>query len=149
MARDAGAAETARRRLCPLRGLREKVVVRHRGRAGRGAPAIAERRLPKATRVAVTARGPGVVRSKPPSSGGAAAFRLDIPDAGDVNARIEDIAATLWPSTPSPTTPGGTGWRRFFFFFFPGTERTLGSYIDINRGPIRINHQSVACPPTV
>ena len=94
-----------------MRGLQGKVVVITG--AGRGVgQAIAERLAAEGARVAVTDVDEKSALSSAAGLEGAAGFRLDITDAAEVSARVEEIASALGPIDALVNTPGGTGWRR-------------------------------------
>ena len=117
-----------------MRGLREKVVVVTG--AGRGVgQAIAERLAAEGARVAVTDVDRESALATAAALDGAAGFRLDITDAGEVNARIQEIAFTLGPID---ALVNNAGWDRLAPFL--ETDEDLWErIIDINlRGPIRI-----------
>jgi len=117
-----------------LRGLREKVVVVTGAGRGMGR-AIAERLAAEGARVAVTDVDRESALSTAAALDGAAGFRLDITDAGEVVARVEEIVAALGPID---ALVNNAGWDRLAPFL--DTDEDLWErLIDINlRGPIRM-----------
>jgi 2-hydroxycyclohexanecarboxyl-CoA dehydrogenase len=117
-----------------VRGLREKVVVVTGAGRGMG-QAIAERLAAEGARVAVTDVDRESALATAAALNGAAGFRLDITDAGEVSARIAEIAATLGPID---ALVNNAGWDRLAPFL-ETDEDLWDRIIDINlRGPIRI-----------
>jgi len=117
-----------------VRGLREKVVVVTGAGRGMGR-AMAERLAAEGARVAVTDVDRESALTTAAVLDGAAGFRLDITDAGEVSARIAEIAATLGPID---ALVNNAGWDRLAPFL--ETDEDLWErIIDINlRGPIRM-----------
>jgi 2-hydroxycyclohexanecarboxyl-CoA dehydrogenase len=117
-----------------VRGLQDKVVLVTGAGRGMG-KAIAERLTAEGARVAVT----DVVRETALETAGAldgaAGYRLDITDAGEVNTRVEEIVAALGPID---ALVNNAGWDRLAPFL--ETDEDLWErLIDINlRGPIRM-----------
>jgi NAD(P)-dependent dehydrogenase (short-subunit alcohol dehydrogenase family) len=79
-----------------VRGLQDKVVVVTGAGRGMG-QAMAERLAAEGARVAVTDVDRESALSTAAALDGAAGFRLDITDAAEVSARIEEIVAALGP----------------------------------------------------
>ena len=117
-----------------MRGLREKVVLVTGAGRGMGR-AIAERLAAEGARVAVTDVDRESALSTAAALDGAAGFRLDITDAGEVVARVEEIVAALGPID---ALVNNAGWDRLAPFL--DTDEDLWErLIDINlRGPIRM-----------
>jgi 2-hydroxycyclohexanecarboxyl-CoA dehydrogenase len=116
-----------------VRGLGEKVVVVTGAGRGMGR-AIAERLAAEGARVAVTDVDRESALATAGALDGAAAFRLDITDAGEVTARIEEIVATLGPID---ALVNNAGWDQLAPFL-ETDEDLWDRIIDINlRGPIR------------
>ena len=117
-----------------MRGLRDKIVVVTGAGRGMGR-AIAERLAAEGARVAVTDVDGESALTTAAALDGAAGFRLDITDAGEVSARIAEIAATLGPID---ALVNNAGWDRLAPFL--ETDEDLWErIIDINlRGPIRM-----------
>jgi 2-hydroxycyclohexanecarboxyl-CoA dehydrogenase len=117
-----------------VKGLRDKVVVVTGAGRGMGR-AIAERLAAEGARVAVTDVDRDSALTTAGALDGAAGFRLDITDAGEVSARIEEIVATLGPID---ALVNNAGWDRLAPFL-ETDEDLWDRIIDINlRGPIRI-----------
>ena len=117
-----------------MRGLQGKVVVITG--AGRGVgQAIAERLAAEGARVAVTDVDEKSALSSAAGLEGAAGFRLDITDAAEVSARVEEIASALGPID---ALVNNAGWDRLAPFL-ETDEDLWDRIIDINlRGPIRM-----------
>ena len=117
-----------------MRGLQGKVVVVTG--AGRGVgQAIAERLAAEGARVAVTDVDEKSALSGAAGLEGAAGFRLDITDAAEVSARVDEIAAALGPID---ALVNNAGWDRLAPFL-ETDEDLWDRVIDINlRGPIRM-----------
>jgi 2-hydroxycyclohexanecarboxyl-CoA dehydrogenase len=117
-----------------VRGLRDKVVVVTGAGRGMG-KAIAERLAEEGARVAVTDVDKESALSTAAGLAGAAGFRLDITDAAEVSARIEEIVAALGPID---ALVNNAGWDRLGPFL-ETDEDLWDRLIDINlRGPIRL-----------
>jgi 2-hydroxycyclohexanecarboxyl-CoA dehydrogenase len=117
-----------------MRGLRDKVVVVTGAGRGMG-QAIAERLAAEGARVAVTDVDEKSALSTAAGLEGAAGFRLDITDAAEVSARIDEIVATLGPID---ALVNNAGWDRLAPFL-ETDEDLWDRVIDINlRGPIRM-----------
>jgi 2-hydroxycyclohexanecarboxyl-CoA dehydrogenase len=126
-----------------VRGLRERVVVVTGAGRGMGR-AIAERLAAEGARVAVTdvdgdsalATARALERAvSSNASGSAAGFRLDITDAAEVRARVDEIVAALGPID---ALVNNAGWDRMAPFL-ETDEDLWDRIIDINlRGPIRM-----------
>ena len=117
-----------------MRGLEGKVVLVTG--AGRGVGrAIAERLAEEGARVAVTDLDEKSAISTAAVLEGAAGFRLDITDAGEVIRRVDEIVATLGPID---ALVNNAGWDRLAPFL--DTDEDLWErLLDINlRGPIRM-----------
>ncbi len=117
-----------------MRGLEGKVVVVTG--AGRGVgKAIAERLAEEGARVAVTDLDEKSAVSTAAALEGAAGFRLDITDAGEVARRVDEIVAALGPID---ALVNNAGWDRLAPFL--DTDEDLWErLLDINlRGPIRM-----------
>jgi 2-hydroxycyclohexanecarboxyl-CoA dehydrogenase len=97
--------------------------------------AIAERLTDEGARVAVTDVNRQSALSTAAALDGAAGFRLDITDAGEVGARIDEIVAALGPID---ALVNNAGWDRMAPFL-ETDEDLWDRIIDINlRGPIRM-----------
>ena len=117
-----------------MKGLRDKVVVVTGAGRGMGR-AIAERLADEGARVAVTDVNRESALSTAAALDGAAGFRLDITDAGEVSARIDEIVAALGPID---ALVNNAGWDRMAPFL-ETDEDLWDRIIDINlRGPIRM-----------
>jgi 2-hydroxycyclohexanecarboxyl-CoA dehydrogenase len=117
-----------------MKGLEGKVVLVTG--AGRGVgKAIAERLTEEGARVAVTDLDEKTALGTAGALDGATGFRLDITDAGEVNRRVDEIAAALGPID---ALVNNAGWDRLAPFL--DTDEDLWEQlIDINlRGPIRM-----------
>jgi 2-hydroxycyclohexanecarboxyl-CoA dehydrogenase len=117
-----------------VRGLRDKVVIVTGAGRGMGR-AIAERLAAEGARVAVTDVDRESALKTADALDGAAGFRLDITDAAEVSARVEEIVAALGPID---ALVNNAGWDRLAPFL--DTDEDLWErLIDINlRGPIRM-----------
>jgi 2-hydroxycyclohexanecarboxyl-CoA dehydrogenase len=117
-----------------VRGLQDKVVLVTGAGRGMG-QAIAERLTAEGARVAVTDVDRDTALKTAGALDGAAGFRLDITDAAEVNARVEEIVAVLGPID---ALVNNAGWDRLAPFL--ETDEDLWErLIDINlRGPIRM-----------
>jgi 2-hydroxycyclohexanecarboxyl-CoA dehydrogenase len=117
-----------------VRGLAGKVVVVTGAGRGMG-QAMAERLAAEGARVAVTDIDGDAALTAAKALDGAAGFRLDITDAAEVAARIDEIAATLGPID---ALVNNAGWDKLSPFL--DTDEDLWDrVIDINlRGPIRM-----------
>ena len=117
-----------------MRGLLEKVVLVTGAGRGMG-KSIAERLAAEGARVAVTDVDEKSAVSTAAALDGAAGFRLDITDAGEVTSRIEEIVAALGPID---ALVNNAGWDKLALFL--DTDEDLWDrLIDINlRGPIRM-----------
>ena len=126
-----------------MRGLAGKVVVVTGAGRGMGA-AMAERLAAEGARVAVTdldgdtaqATAKALNHEMPSNApGSAAGFRLDITDAAEVTARIDEITSTLGPID---ALVNNAGWDKLSPFL-ETDEDLWDRLIDINlRGPIRM-----------
>jgi 2-hydroxycyclohexanecarboxyl-CoA dehydrogenase len=114
--------------------LQDKVVVVTGAGRGMG-QAIAERLAAEGARVAVTDVDRESALTTADKLDGAAGFRLDITDAGEVGVRIDEIVAALGPID---ALVNNAGWDRMAPFL--ETDEDLWErVIDINlRGPIRM-----------
>jgi 2-hydroxycyclohexanecarboxyl-CoA dehydrogenase len=117
-----------------VRGLKDKVVLVTGAGRGMG-QAIAERLTAEGARVAVTDVDRETARTTADALDGAAGFRLDITDAGEVKTRVGEIVAALGPID---ALVNNAGWDRLAPFL--ETDEDLWErLIDINlRGPIRM-----------
>jgi 2-hydroxycyclohexanecarboxyl-CoA dehydrogenase len=117
-----------------VRGLQNKVVLVTGAGRGMG-KAIAERLTAEGARVAVTDVDRETALKTAAALDGAAAFRLDITDAAEVNACVGEIVAALGPID---ALVNNAGWDRLAPFL--ETDEDLWErLIDINlRGPIRM-----------
>jgi 2-hydroxycyclohexanecarboxyl-CoA dehydrogenase len=117
-----------------LRGLQGKVVVVTGAGRGMG-KAIAERLADEGARVAVTDLDEKSAVSTAAALEGAAGFRLDITDGGEVTRRVDEIVAALGPID---ALVNNAGWDRLAPFL--DTDEDLWErLLDINlRGPIRM-----------
>lgn len=117
-----------------MRGLEGKVVVVTGAGRGMG-KAIAERLAEEGARVAVTDVDEKTAVSTAADLEGAAGFRLDITDAGEVTRRVDEIVAELGPID---ALVNNAGWDRLAPFL--DTDEDLWErLLDINlRGPIRM-----------
>jgi 2-hydroxycyclohexanecarboxyl-CoA dehydrogenase len=117
-----------------MRGLLEKVVLVTGAGRGMG-KSIAERLAAEGARVAVTDVDEKSAVSTAAALDGAAGFRLDITDAGEVTSRIDEIVAALGPID---ALVNNAGWDKLALFL--DTDEDLWDrLIDINlRGPIRM-----------
>ena len=117
-----------------MRGLKGKVVVVTGAGRGMG-KAIAERLADEGARVAVTDVDEKSAVSTAAALEGAAGFRLDITDAGEVTRRVDEIVAALGPID---ALVNNAGWDRLAPFL--DTDEDLWErLLDINlRGPIRM-----------
>jgi 2-hydroxycyclohexanecarboxyl-CoA dehydrogenase len=117
-----------------VRGLKGKVVLVTGAGRGMG-QAIAERLAAEGARVAVTDVDRETALATAGALDGAAGFRLDITDAAEVSARLEEIVAALGPID---ALVNNAGWDRLAPFL--DTDEDLWDrLIDINlRGPIRM-----------
>jgi 2-hydroxycyclohexanecarboxyl-CoA dehydrogenase len=117
-----------------VRGLGGKVVLVTGAGRGMG-KAIAERLTAEGARVAVTDVDGESARGTAAGLNGAAGFRLDITDAAEVSARIDEITAALGPID---ALVNNAGWDQLSPFL--DTDEDLWDrIIDINlRGPIRL-----------
>jgi 2-hydroxycyclohexanecarboxyl-CoA dehydrogenase len=117
-----------------VRGLQNKVVLVTGAGRGMG-KAIAERLTAEGARVAVTDVDRETAVKTAAALDGAAAFRLDITDAAEVNACVGEIVAALGPID---ALVNNAGWDRLAPFL--ETDEDLWErLIDINlRGPIRM-----------
>ncbi|HEV7863672.1 MAG TPA: 3-oxoacyl-ACP reductase family protein [Acidimicrobiia bacterium] len=117
-----------------MRGLRDKVVVVTGAGRGMG-QAIAERLAAEGARVAVTDVDRESALAAAGKLDGAAGFRLDITDATEVSAGIDEIVAALGPID---ALVNNAGWDRLAPFL-ETDEDLWDRIIDINlRGPIRM-----------
>ena len=117
-----------------MRGLQGKVVVVTGAGRGMG-QAISERLAAEGALVAVTDVDEKAAVSTAATLEGAGGFRLDITDAAEVSARIDEIAATLGPID---ALVNNAGWDRLAPFL-ETDEDLWDRIIDINlRGPIRM-----------
>ncbi|HVW31901.1 MAG TPA: 3-oxoacyl-ACP reductase family protein [Acidimicrobiia bacterium] len=117
-----------------MRGLSGKVVVITGAGRGIGA-AMAERLAAEGARVAVTDLDGDSAEATAKALNGAAGFRLDITDAGEVSARIAEITATLGPID---ALVNNAGWDKLSPFL-ETDEDLWDRLVDINlRGPIRM-----------
>ncbi len=123
-----------------MRGLQNKVVVVTG--AGRGVgQAIAERLAAEGARVAVTDVDGDTAQETAKALDRAAGFRLDITDAAEVTARIDEISAALGPID---ALVNNAGWDRMAPFL-QTDEDLWNRIIDINlRGPIRMTKAVLA-----
>jgi 2-hydroxycyclohexanecarboxyl-CoA dehydrogenase len=117
-----------------MRGLQGKVVLVTGAGRGMG-QAIAERLSREGARVAVTDVDEKTALDTASVLAGAAGFRLDITDAAEVSARVDEIIAALGPID---ALVNNAGWDRAAPFL--QTDEDLWErLIDINlRGPIRM-----------
>jgi len=117
-----------------MRGLQGKVVLVTGAGRGMG-KAISERLAEEGARVAVTDVDEKTALETASGLEGAAGFRLDITDAGEVSRRVEEIMAGLGPID---ALVNNAGWDRAAPFL--QTDEDLWErLIDINlRGPIRM-----------
>jgi len=117
-----------------VRGLPGKVVVVTGAGRGMG-QAMAERLAAEGARVAVTDVDGDSAVAAAKALEGAAGFRLDITDAAEVSARIDEITAGLGPID---ALVNNAGWDKLSPFL--DTDEDLWDrVIDINlRGPIRM-----------
>jgi 2-hydroxycyclohexanecarboxyl-CoA dehydrogenase len=117
-----------------VRGLSGKVVVITGAGRGMGL-AMAERLAAEGARVAVTDVDGDAALAAAKALDGAAGFRLDITDAAEVSARIDEIRAALGPID---ALVNNAGWDQLSPFL--DTDEDLWDrIIDINlRGPIRV-----------
>jgi 2-hydroxycyclohexanecarboxyl-CoA dehydrogenase len=117
-----------------LRGLAGKVVLVTGAGRGMG-QAMAERLAAEGARVAVTDIDADSALAAAKALEGAAGFRLDITDAAEVTARIDEITAALGPID---ALVNNAGWDKLSPFL--DTDEDLWDrIIDINlRGPIRM-----------
>ena len=117
-----------------MRGLQGKVVLVTGAGRGMG-KAIAERLAVEGARVAVTDVDGKSAVTTAAELDGAAGFRLDITDAGEVTSRIDEIVATLGPID---ALVNNAGWDHLAPFL-ETDEDLWDRLIDINlRGPIRM-----------
>ncbi|HEY0397548.1 MAG TPA: glucose 1-dehydrogenase [Acidimicrobiia bacterium] len=117
-----------------MRGLQNKVVLVTGAGRGMG-KAIAERLTAEGARVAVTDVDRDTALKTAAALDGAAAFRLDITDAAEVNACVGEIVAALGPID---ALVNNAGWDRLAPFL-ETDEELWERLIDINlRGPIRM-----------
>jgi 2-hydroxycyclohexanecarboxyl-CoA dehydrogenase len=117
-----------------MKGLEGKVVLVTGAGRGMGR-SIAERLAEEGARVAVTDLDEKSALETATGLAGAAGFRLDITDAGEVARRIEEIVAALGPID---ALVNNAGWDKLAPFL--QTDEDLWErLIDINlRGPIRM-----------
>jgi 2-hydroxycyclohexanecarboxyl-CoA dehydrogenase len=117
-----------------MRGLAGKVVLVTGAGRGMG-QAMAERLAAEGARVAVTDIDADSALAAAKALEGAAGFRLDITDAAEVRARIDEITAALGPID---ALVNNAGWDKLSPFL--DTDEDLWDrIIDINlRGPIRM-----------
>ena len=117
-----------------MRGLQDKVVLVTGAGRGMGR-SIADRLSQEGARVAVTDVDKDSALATAGALDGAAGFRLDITDAGEVAARVDEIVTTLGPID---ALVNNAGWDRLAPFL--DTDEDLWErLIDINlRGPIRM-----------
>ncbi|HEY4408466.1 MAG TPA: 3-oxoacyl-ACP reductase family protein [Acidimicrobiia bacterium] len=117
-----------------MRGLAGKVVLVTGAGRGMG-QAMAERLAAEGARVAVTDIDADSALAAAKALEGAAGFRLDITDAAEVTARIDEITAALGPID---ALVNNAGWDKLSPFL--DTDEDLWDrIIDINlRGPIRM-----------
>jgi 2-hydroxycyclohexanecarboxyl-CoA dehydrogenase len=117
-----------------MRGLENKVVLVTGAGRGMGR-SIAERLAEEGARVAVTDVDEKSALETAAGLEGAAGFRLDITDAGEVARRMEEIVAALGPVD---ALVNNAGWDRAVPFL-QTDEDFWDRVIDINlRGPIRL-----------
>jgi 2-hydroxycyclohexanecarboxyl-CoA dehydrogenase len=117
-----------------MRGLDGQVVVVTGAGRGMG-QAIAVRLAAEGARVAVTDVDEKTALATAESLDGAAGFRLDITDAAEVSARMDEIVAALGPVD---ALVNNAGWDRMAPFL-ETDEDLWDRLIDINlRGPIRM-----------
>ena len=117
-----------------MRGLQGKVVLVTGAGRGMG-KAIAERLAVEGARVAVTDVDEKSAVTTAAELDGAAGFRLDITDAGEVTGRVDEIVATLGPID---ALVNNAGWDHLAPFL-ETDEDLWDRLIDINlRGPIRM-----------
>ena len=117
-----------------MRGLENKVVLVTGAGRGMGR-SIAERLAEEGARVAVTDVDEKSALETAAGLEGAAGFRLDITDAGEVARRMEEIVAALGPVD---ALVNNAGWDRAVPFL-ETDEDFWDRVIDINlRGPIRM-----------
>lgn len=117
-----------------MRGLQGQVVVVTGAGRGMG-QAIAERLAVEGARVAVTDLDEKSALTTAAGLEGAAGFRLDITDAAEVSARIDEIVAALGSID---ALVNNAGWDQLAPFLDTG-EDLWDRIIDINlRGPIRM-----------
>jgi 2-hydroxycyclohexanecarboxyl-CoA dehydrogenase len=117
-----------------MRGLENKVVLVTGAGRGMGR-SIAERLAEEGARVAVTDVDEKSALETAAGLEGAAGFRLDITDAGEVARRMEEIVAALGPVD---ALVNNAGWDRAVPFL-ETDEDFWDRVIDINlRGPIRL-----------
>ncbi len=117
-----------------MKGLQDKVVVVTGAGRGMGR-AISERLAAEGARVAVTDVDGDSAEETAKALDRAAGFRLDITDAAEVGARIDEITRDLGPID---ALVNNAGWDRMAPFL-QTDENLWDRIIDINlRGPIRM-----------